>query len=124
MDTQTTNYLNSDQQSVYTPTSDERTLAILAHALAIVTYFLAPLIIYLIKKDDSRYVSEQAKESLNFQITIAILYVISFMLVFVFIGIFLLFALAVFNFVMVIIASIKASDNKIYRYPLCIRLIK
>lgn len=62
MDTQTTNYLNSDQQSVYTPTSDERTLAILAHILTLFFTFFAPLVVYLIKKDDSKYVAEQAKE--------------------------------------------------------------
>lgn len=124
MDTQTTNYLNSDQQSVYTPTSDERTLAILAHILTLLFSFLAPLIVYLIKKDDSRYVAEQAKESLNFQISLCIYFVISFVLMIVIIGIFLLAALGVFSFILIIVATIKASDNKIYRYPLTIRLIK
>lgn len=124
MDTQTTNYLNSDQQSVYTPTSDERTLAILAHILTLLFSFLAPLIVYLIKKDDSKYVADQAKESLNFQISLCIYFAISFVLMIVIIGIFLLVALGIFSFILIIIASIKASDNKIYRYPLTIRLIK
>lgn len=124
MDTQTTNFLNSNQESVYTPTSDERTLAILAHILTLVFSFLAPLVVYLIKKDDSKYVAEQAKESLNFQISICIYFAISFVLMIVIIGIFLLAALGIFSFIVIIIASIKASDNKIYRYPLTIRLIK
>ena len=64
------NYLRSGQQPVYTPTSDERVLAILAHALTFVSNIIAPLIIYLLKKDDSQYVAEQAKESLNFQLTV------------------------------------------------------
>lgn len=124
MDTQTTNYLNSDQQSVYTPTSDERTLAILAHVLTLLFSFLAPLVVYLIKKDDSKYVAEQAKESLNFQISLCIYFAVSFILMIVIIGIFLLAVLGIFSFILIIVASIKASDNKIYRYPLTIRLIK
>lgn len=124
MEQQTSNYLNSDQQSAYVPTSDERTMAILSHILAFVSAILAPLIIYLIKKDQSKYVAEHAKESLNFQITMFICYIISMFLMIILIGVFLLIALGIFNLVVVIIASIKASENTIYRYPFNLRLIK
>ena len=118
------NYINSGQQPTYTPTSDERTMAILAHILAFVSSILGPLIIYLLKKDESQYVAEQAKESLNFQISVAILYIACFILMFIIIGIPMMVALTIFNFIVVIIATVKASDNKIYRYPLNFRLIK
>ena len=56
--------------------SDERTMGMLAHILGGVTNFLGPLIIWLIKKDESPFVNDQGKEALNFQITIAIGYVV------------------------------------------------
>src|SRR5688572_6986193 len=56
-------------------TSDERTMAMLAHLLGIFTWFIGPLIIWLMKKDQSAFVDDQAKESLNFQLTIGIAYV-------------------------------------------------
>jgi uncharacterized Tic20 family protein len=123
MEQSTRNYISSEAGPVYTPTSDEKTLAILAHALNFVFPLLAPFIIYLVKRDDSRYVAEHARESLNFQISVAILYLCLIPLVFIIVGVPLMIALAIFHFVVVIIASIKASDNKIYRYPLNFRII-
>lgn len=105
----------------YTPSSDERTMAILSHILTLVAPILAPLIIYLIKKDESKWVADHARESLNFQITMAI---ISFVLIITVIGILLLWIVGIVWLVFVILATIAASDNKMYRYPLCIRLIK
>jgi uncharacterized protein len=105
----------------YTPTSDERTLAILCHVLTIFFWIFPPLIIYLIKKDESAYVKEHARESLNFQITVSIAVVA---LVLTIVGILLIWVLLIASVVFVVIASINASDNKIYRYPLTLRLIK
>ena len=109
-----------------TPTSDERTLGILSHILAIVPGIgiFGPLVIWLIKKDDSPFVSENAKESLNFQLTMIIAVIISCILIVVLIGIFLIWILGILNLIFVIIATIKASENKIYRYPFNFRLIK
>ena len=121
---ETKNYLGEDSISTSIISSDEKTWAILAHILTIVSSFLAPLIIYLIKKDESPFVSEHAKESLNFQITMFIFYIISVILMVVLIGILLIWLLSIANLVLVIIASIKASEKKTYRYPFNIRLIK
>ena len=111
----------SQQTPPYTPTSDERTLAILCHVLAIFFWIIPPLIIYLMKKDESAYVAEHAKESLNFRITITI---VAIVLVLTVVGIVLIWVLGIASLVLTIIATINASDNKIYRYPLTIRLIK
>ncbi|MCR8636714.1 MULTISPECIES: DUF4870 domain-containing protein [Paenibacillus] len=105
-------------------TSDERTMALLSHILCIVVGFLAPLIIWLIKKDQSQYVDEHAKESLNFQISITIYSIIASVLMVVLIGFVLLPAIIVFMYVFCIIATIKANNGEMYRYPLTIRLIK
>ena len=121
---QNPDFFSNEQRTVYTPTSDERTMAILSHALALVAPVLAPLIIYIIKKDESKYVAEHAKESLNFQLSMFICFMISFVLMIIIIGIFLMFALGILSFILVIIASVKASDNKLYRFPFNFRIIK
>ncbi len=114
-------YLGSDVQSDYIPTSDERTFAILSHILTLVAPIIAPLIIYLIKKDESRYVTFHAKESLNFQITLMIVII---GLLITIIGILLTWIVGIAALVLVIIATIKASEGKLYKYPFTIRLIK
>src|SRR4051812_11528348 len=114
-------FLGTEIQPDYVPTSDEKTMAVLSHILTLVAPILAPLIIYLVKKNDSRYVEWHARESLNFQITIAI---ISFILFLTIIGIFIAWIVIVVSLVMVIIATIRASEGKLYKYPFSFRLIK
>jgi uncharacterized Tic20 family protein len=109
-----------------TPTSDERTLAVLAHILAIVPGIgiFGPLIIYLIRRDGPSFVTENAKESLNFQITLYICLIISGILMVVGIGFLLMGALYVIEVILVVMAAVRVSENKIYRYPFNLRLIK
>jgi hypothetical protein len=115
-----------EEYPLFTPTSDDRVLGLLSHLLAIIPGIgiLGPLVIYLIKRGQSSFVEENAKESLNFQITMILAYIISFILMVVWIGYILLAILGVAEVVLVIVATIKASENKIYRYPFNLRLIK
>ena len=122
MDTQ--EYIGQESLPQTQPSSDERTMAILSHVLSIIGSFIAPLIIYLLKKDESPYVKEHALESLNFQITMLILYIISGILVILLIGILLIWALSLINLVLIIVATIKASEDKLYKYPFNFRFIK
>jgi uncharacterized Tic20 family protein len=114
-------FLGTDAEPVVAPTSDEKTMAILSHVLTFVAGFVAPLIIYLIKKNESAFIREHAKESLNFQITILIIIVALFI---TFIGILLLWIVGILALVFVIMATIKASEGKLYKYPFSLRLIK
>ena len=113
--------LGTDESPLVPPTSDEKTMALLSHVLTFLFPLLAPLIIYLIKKDESKFVAEHAKESLNFQITAAIVFIILFITI---IGIFLLWIVGILVLVLVIVATVKASESKLYRYPFTLRLIK
>ena len=113
--------VGSSQPVAPVPTSDEKTMALLSHLLTLFFWLFPPLIIYLVKKDESAYVTQHAKESLNFQITMTI---IAIVLCITIIGILLLWALAILVLVFVIVATIKASENKVYRYPMTIRFIK
>lgn len=114
-------YSEFEQRHDIAPTRDERNIAILAHVLTFFAPILAPLIIYLIKKDESPFIAFHAKESLNFQITLVIVILI---LVFTLIGILFIGLVGIIALFMVIIATIKASDGKWYKYPFNIRLIK
>lgn len=114
-------YLGTDSDPIIVPTSDEKTMAILSHILTFVAGFVAPLIIYLIKKDESAFIREHARESLNFQITIFIIIIALFITI---IGILLVWVVGIVALVLVIMATIKASEGKLYKYPFSIRLIK
>lgn len=105
---------------------DQRTLSLLAHLLGIVTGFIGALVIWLISKDDAAkgFVTDQAKEALNFQITLFIGYVIAWVLSFILIGLLVFPLLMIANLVFSIIAGIKANNGEAYRYPVALRLIK
>lgn len=119
-------------------TPNIRLWTVLCHASALagfvvpaVGHIIGPLIVWWLKRGDSAEIDEHGKESLNFQISMfiytALLGVVCFILMFVLIGFLLvpLFAvLYVADIVLVIIASLKASEGQLYRYPLTIRLIK
>ena len=88
-----------------------------------VGHILGPLIIWLAKRADSPEIDAHGKESLNFQISMLIYSLISGILCLILIGFLLLAILHLLNLVLVIVASIQASEGKLYRYPITIRLI-
>ncbi|MCO7463747.1 DUF4870 domain-containing protein [Stenotrophomonas maltophilia] len=106
--------------------ADQRTMALAAHLLGIFTGFIGALIIWLINKDDAAksFVTDQAKEALNFQITVTIAMVISIILMIVIIGGILAPIVGIINLVFCIIAAVKANNGEAYRYPFTLRLIK
>ena len=112
------------------PSKDERTWAMLCHFSAFTGLifpfgnFLAPLIIWLIKKEELPLVEDQGREVLNFQISMTIYFLISGILCIILIGIPIVIGLVIFCFIITIIAAISANDGKSYRYPMNLRLIK
>lgn len=110
--------------------SEERTWGMLAHLAALSGYVTAigfvvgPLVVWLLKKDESAFVDDQGKESLNFQITMFVFVAIGIVLAFVLIGFVLLFAIGILQLVFVIIAMIKANEGVRYRYPINFRFIR
>ena len=107
---------------------EDRTMALIAHLLGIVTWFIGPLVIWLISKDNSSksFVIDQSKEALNFQITLAIAYVIAFILTVISLGLLFFVPTLVWvaNLVFCIIGGVKANNGEAYRYPFALRLIK
>ncbi len=87
-------------------------------------HIIAPLIIWLIKKNDFPFVDEQGKESLNFQISMTIYAIIVGILCYVFVGFMLLPVLVIAHITLIIIAIVKTNKGESYRYPFTIRVIK
>ncbi len=118
------------QEMVAPPEKEERTWGMLCHLLALSTFIIplgsiiGPLIVWLIKRNEMPFVDDQGKESLNFQLTLFLMFCISLILMLVFIGIFLAIFLAIYMVIMVIVASIRANEGVMYRYPYTIRFIK
>ncbi len=108
----------------------EKTWGMFCHLGALAGYIIpfgniiAPLIIWLIKKDESALVNEQGKESLNFQISVSIYILVGLILALILIGFVIIGAVAIFSLVMIIVAAVKVNKGEQFRYPLTIRFIK
>ena len=113
-----------------TPSKDERTWAMLCHFSTYIGFIfpfgniIVPLIIWLSKREDLPLVEDQGREVLNFQISMTIYFIISGILCIILIGIPILIGLIIFDFIITIVAGIKANDGKCYRYPLNLRHVK
>ena len=102
----------------------------LCHAAALsgiflhaVGHILGPLVVWLLKRAESAEIDAHGKESINFQLSMLIYNVIAAILCIILIGIPLLILLYILNIVFVIVASIKASEGTLYRYPMTIRFL-
>jgi len=132
----------SDPSLAGVPSAEERQWAMFAHLSsllgAILTgafgggwgCFIGPLIIWLVKKDTMPFVNDQGKEALNFNITVAIAFLVLLLLSVMTFGIGLIIAIPLWIIigiawlVFTIIAAIKANEGVRYRYPFTLRLIK
>jgi uncharacterized Tic20 family protein len=85
---------------------------------------LGTLILWLVKREDGKFIDDQGKEALNFQISLMIYLFVCLMLSVVLVGFLLLLPLGIYAFICIILAAIKSSEGTAYRYPACIRLIK
>lgn len=123
------------------PSPEQRQWAMLAHLSALlgtlltghwfgIGCFAGPLVIWLVKRETMPFVDDQAKEALNFNITMAIIAVVLLLITVLTLGIGIILALpagvviGIAWLVLVIMATIKANEGERYRYPFCLRLIK
>ena len=111
------------------PPDQERLWAMLSHLLSFVAAYLflgfvAPLVILLVFGSRSAFVRANAVESLNFNLSWLLYGIIAVILAFVLIGFFILIVLGIAYLVLVIIASVKANNGEMYRYPATIRFVR
>ncbi len=125
------------------PSRDERQWAMLCHLSAMLMYctvvggFIAPFVIWILKRDEMPFVADQGRETLNFQITTlmvliaggvlvlmgGVLAILIIPLVLVVIGGALIGVTLLFHFIVTIVATVKVSEGVLYRYPICWRVI-
>lgn len=105
-------------------TDTDKLFALLAHLGGIFFGFIPALVIYLVKKDSPGWVLDNAREALNWQLTVLIGCAVAFVLTFILIGILLFWLIFIANLVLIIVATIKASNGEVYRYPFALRLLK
>lgn len=109
---------------------ESRMWAALSHVSALSGFVIpfgnivGPLIIWLVKRDEMSFVDDQAKEALNFNISMTIYMAVAGVLVFVLIGIPIMIGLAITWLVLIVMAAIKANEGTAYRYPITLRLVK
>jgi uncharacterized Tic20 family protein len=113
------------------PTQDERTWGMVAHLSAFAMFvfpfggnIIAPLIVWLTRRDTSAFVEAEAREALNFNISVSLGWLVCGLLTFAGIGIPLGVVLFLCWLVMTIIAAVKATEGVGYRYPFSLRLVK
>jgi uncharacterized Tic20 family protein len=107
------------------PTGNDKIWSILSHLSALIGVgFILPLVVYLAMRGESEYVARNAKEALNFHISILIYCLCCVPLVFILIGVPLIIIIGLSSLVLAIIAAVKASHGEIYRYPLTLRLVR
>ncbi|MCA1054498.1 DUF4870 domain-containing protein [Rossellomorea aquimaris] len=106
------------------PEKDERLMAALIYVLSFFTVFIGPVILWLLKRDDSEFVDYHGKEYLNFLISYTIYGIVSSILVIILIGMILVPIVGVLALVFTIIAAIKAYEGERYRIPTVIHFFK
>ncbi len=112
------------------PSNEEKQWAMFAHLSQLLGFvipfgsILAPLVIWLIKRNEMPFVDDQGKEVINFQITVFIAAIVSGLLTLVLIGILMLIVLGIAWLVLTVMAAIKANNGETYRYPYILRLVK
>lgn len=107
----------------YPESDDDKTMGMIAHGGAIFLGFWAPLLIMIIKKE-SPFAQQEAKEALNFQILLAIAYLVSFLLMFVCVGFITFVAAWIVAIVFGVQGAMANNQGRAYRYPFNWRIVK
>jgi len=122
--------LDTDGSPIQEYSRKDQTWGTISHLSALVGFLgipfghiIGPLVVWLIKGQSSAFVEDQARESLNFQITISLLEVVAWVLTLIFVGWAILAILFLANLVLVVLGAVRASSGEAFRYPFNLRLI-
>ena len=102
----------------------DKLMIILSHLGGVFFGFIPSLIVYIMRKDTPSVTLDNAREALNWQITVILASIVCFILSFILIGLLLFWVLLLTNLVLCIIATAKSSPTQVYRYPFSVRLLK
>ena len=98
-------------------------LSLLAGCLVPLAGLVAPIVIWQVKKDEYPVLDDHGKNALNWILSYLLYGFICVLLVFLFVGVFLLIALWVVSIIFPIIAALKANDGVLWKYPMSIRFM-
>lgn len=105
--------------------SDDKLWVVLSHLSVLLGVgILLPLIVYLVKKDDSAVISYHAKEALNFHISVYLYALACVPLLLIVIGLPLILLIGLATFILSIVGAVRGADGREYRYPLTIRFVR
>lgn len=107
------------------PKGNDKIWSMLSHLSALFGVgIILPLVVYLAMRNESEYVAANAREALNFHISIFIYILCCLPLMFILIGVPLAILIGLGSLVLAIIAAVKASDGECYHYPLTVRFVR
>ena len=115
---------------MYMVTREDRSWGVLLHLSGLAGFvfpfgnLIAPLVLWLIRRDRSSFLDDQGREALNFQIAFSIYTILSAVLILLLVGILLLPVVLISGIVLMVSAAIQANKGIPYRYPLIFRLVK
>lgn len=118
------NAYTSETVQQFSPTRDERVMATLIYVLSFFTSLIAPLIIWLINREDSPFVDKVSKNYFNFLLSYFIWSILALISIFILIGIILVPVIALLNFIFTIVAAVKSYNGEDYLPPLSIKFFK
>jgi uncharacterized Tic20 family protein len=117
--------METTANAIAEPSGSDKIWSMLSHLSAFFGVgIIFPLVVYLAMRRESEYVASNAREALNFHISLYIYGICCIPLVWILIGVPLLLVLGVASFVFAVIAAVKASDGGCYHYPLILRLVR
>jgi hypothetical protein len=116
------------------PDGDSRTIGAIGHlssfiAFAGVPSFIGPLVVWLLVKDRDEFAAGEAREALNFNLSLLLYAAVAIVATVLTLGLGLLVIIptalvaAVAWLVVTVLAAVRAGDGTPFRYPATIRLI-
>ncbi|MCE5090902.1 DUF4870 domain-containing protein [Staphylococcus devriesei] len=115
---------SKNPQAFQNVSQNEKSMAMLMWILTFFTGFVGPLIIWIIKKDESSYLNKQGKNYINYAISYGLYGVGALILTAVLIGYLLLFVLSIVCLVYTILAIVTVNKGEDYVVPFTIEIIK
>jgi uncharacterized protein len=119
------NHYPKEEPSVIetSPSANDKVAAMAVHIAGIFFWFVPSLIVYFATTNNP-WLKEQARNALNFQLTMLIAFIIGIVLSFIGIGFLIIWAVEIVVIVFSIIAALKANGGDTYKYPLTVDLVK
>lgn len=106
------------------PTSEEKTFSLLIYLLNFFTAIIGPLLIWLLKRNESEYIDHHGKEYFNLIISFFVYELVAAITIFIGIGLVLVPLISIVFFIFIILGAYKSYQGEYYSFPFIFRLIK